>query len=594
MSAMTNPDGAYRIDGVPPRSYFVYVHPLPPALPGQTNPGDVIPPFDPDGRPIAPSGPFETIFYPGTNDVSRANPIQVAAGGLVENINFAVRGRSGYVMHSIDTRAYPNDISAVKPPYLSPSIRRPYIIASGSGLISGNAPANGLSINVLGGSSLTARPFESDPTRWARIDFDVRTLSVSADSPRHLIFAHNNDIYVLPAAFFHVEKLPPGILNIIPLTEGTQKLAQITGTNFSEASRVYFDGVAATVRDFDELSGRLTVIPPPAPVNHRASVVVLNPDGQSSLFLQGDTPSTYTYFPDGQSLAAAGVISLNVSPSSLSAGSETMLQIDAPGANFIEGQTTVGFGNADIVAKQVSVVSPTRLLVNVAVSGTAQPAPAHVTIISGLQMITQQFAFQIAPFSRSFWLSSNIVNAATGQPGVTAGAQAVLTVGASPVTLAIVNVGLLLNDRPIPVSSVVNGQITFTVPAGTVAGPVVLRVDAGGERSLPIMMIVDPPPPRILSAAPESEPDGSPLHAGQLVSLTVADLERQGSVVDAAKIAVKLGGIDVKVAQVVQQQENSHKVLVYLPETTPTGDNLPLTLSINSRTSEPLAVSVGE
>ena len=38
-----------------------------------------------------------------------------------------------------------------------------------------------------------------------------------------------------------------------------------------------------------------------------------------------------------------------------------MLQIDAPGASFVDGQTTVGFGNSDIVVKQIYVASPTRL-----------------------------------------------------------------------------------------------------------------------------------------------------------------------------------------------------------------------------------------
>ena len=44
-------------------------------------------------------------------------------------------------------------------------------------------------------------------------------------------------------------------------------MAVITGTNLSEASRVFFDGVDAVVRDFDAVSGRLTVVPPVAPVN---------------------------------------------------------------------------------------------------------------------------------------------------------------------------------------------------------------------------------------------------------------------------------------------------------------------------------------
>ncbi len=61
---------------------------------------------------------------------------------------------------------------------------------------------------MLGGATLSVRPYSPAPTSYAQIDFDVRTLSFSVDSPRHLVFSQNGDIYVLPAAFFHVEKLP--------------------------------------------------------------------------------------------------------------------------------------------------------------------------------------------------------------------------------------------------------------------------------------------------------------------------------------------------------------------------------------------------
>ena len=57
ISALTNPDGSYRIDGLPPDTYWVYVHPLPPTA-------DLVLPVNPDGEPVAASGPIETIFYP--------------------------------------------------------------------------------------------------------------------------------------------------------------------------------------------------------------------------------------------------------------------------------------------------------------------------------------------------------------------------------------------------------------------------------------------------------------------------------------------------------------------------------------------------
>ena len=63
----------------------------------------------------------------------------------------------------------------------------------------------------------------------------------------------------------------------------------------------------------------------------------------------------------------------------------------------------------------------------VAVSASAQAGLTNLTIVSGLQMTTQASAFQIGPAFRSFWISSDILNASTAAPGVAAGSQAVLT-----------------------------------------------------------------------------------------------------------------------------------------------------------------------
>jgi hypothetical protein len=157
ISTLTNPDGTYRIAGLPPRQYFVYVHPLPPARQGQATPGDIVFPLDSEGRSLGPGNPFLTIFYPGTNDPNRAFTVAPSPGQTVENVDFAVRTRPGHTIHSVDTYAYPGTF-AVKPPYLSPNIPYPFLVAGGSGLFSGTNMTAGLSVSVLGGASLSARP----------------------------------------------------------------------------------------------------------------------------------------------------------------------------------------------------------------------------------------------------------------------------------------------------------------------------------------------------------------------------------------------------------------------------------------------------
>ena len=63
ISTLTNPDGTLRIEGLPPRSYYVYVHPLPPPVQAQTTFADIIYPIDEDGRSLGPGVPFDTVFF---------------------------------------------------------------------------------------------------------------------------------------------------------------------------------------------------------------------------------------------------------------------------------------------------------------------------------------------------------------------------------------------------------------------------------------------------------------------------------------------------------------------------------------------------
>ena len=65
ISSLTNPDGTYKIDGIPPGAYFVYVNPLP-------QDANIISPVDPDGNTVNPSGPFNGVFFPNTINMTKA------------------------------------------------------------------------------------------------------------------------------------------------------------------------------------------------------------------------------------------------------------------------------------------------------------------------------------------------------------------------------------------------------------------------------------------------------------------------------------------------------------------------------------------
>lgn len=584
VSTLTNPDGTYRIEGLPPRSYYVYAHPLPPPIQGQTTPGDVVPPIDSDRRPFPAAGPFDTVFFPGVEDVGRAFIVPVAAGGSVENINFNVRPRATPGIHSVETFAFQGS-TAFRPPYLSPGTTRPFIVATGAGLISGAGPVPGLTATILGGGTLGVRPYAPAPTSFIQLDFDPRQLLISPDSARHIVFSLNNDVYVLPAAFFHVERQAPAIMSVTPSFDATGRGAVITGTNLLLETRILFDGVPAQVRGFEESGGigKITVSVPAGTPGHRATIVALNPDGQSSLFHPPELLQTYSY--DGATLAAAGV---TVTPAALPAGTEAMVQVDAPGASFAEKQVAVSFGSSDVVARRVWVVSPTRLLVNVSAAASAQPGVLNMTVASGLQLITQPSVMQVTgPQARSFWLTSWYMNTATGQPFVTAGSPVTLLVGASPTPITAANTAVILNEVRIPVLAASGNSVSFLIPAGTPLGPTVLRLETAGERSLPIILPIEPPAPRILSVTTIPALDGRGPRPGDNLVLKVQNLDPEKSTV-----LTYFAGREVKPLAVLRELEG-HSVVVRVPDDTLTGMDILITVSADSRVSDPIRIRVG-
>lgn len=580
VSTLTNPDGTYRIEGLPaPRTYYVYVHPLPPPREGQTTPGDIVAPLDPDGRPLAAGLPFDTVFYTanggassGTRDAVFATQVPAAAGTPTENINFAVRQKADYGIHSVETLAF-QGTQVLRPAYLNGSMATPRVYATGPGLIStAGGPVSGLTATVLGGASLFVSPHPSD-SRWVQLSVNPQTLLISSDSARHVVFSANNDIYVRPSAFFHVERPAPQILGVSPAVEGTTRVAMVLGTNFTAETRILFDGVAGQVRAIDVAPGvaRLTVIPPAGVVGHRAVVAALNADGQSSLVFPVEQ-ATYVYPAEGSAppLSVAGI-----TPNLLPAGTESTIRIDG---FFPDPQVTVGFGNSDVTVRRVWVQNSSRLWINVAVAANAQPAAANLTILSGLQLLSQPFAISVQPPQpRPFWLTSNYINPTTGQALAFAGSQVTIQVGAIPVALNASTISVLLNEGGrVPLTSAANNLITFQVPADMPLGPMQVRLDTGTERSLPITIPVDQAPPRIVSAVVNSD----------VVLLSVSNLERD------ADVSVEIGGKSSRVVQVTPDGGNQ-RLTVEVPTDAPRGADVRLTVSAGSRISEPVSLKIG-
>jgi uncharacterized protein (TIGR03437 family) len=260
--------------------------------------------------------------------------------------------------------------------------------------------------------------------------------------------------------------------------------------------------------------------------------------------------------------------------------------VEISGSNFLEGQTVVGFGSPDVVARRTWVASPNRLLSNVWVSPSASPfASTSVTVSSGLRLVTQQSAFFIQPANPRQIL-------VTAPASVQSGAAATVVVSnLAPGS----NVSVTLNGNPVPATAF-GSQVSFLVPVGLAAGPAILRLQVGGEASLPLVVNVAPPPPTVslvlngIVALSATLPSGvtvdpsRPARPGDFLTLVV---NGAGEIVAGqTRLTVEVGGVTHTPLQVaaVPGLPNVHHVLIVLAPNVPAGQ-VPVTVTVDGRVS---------
>jgi hypothetical protein len=596
ISTVTNPDGTYAIRGIPPGGYLLYVHPLPPALIGETWPGNVVPAQGPEGGYLlSDSGAFETHFYPGTRDASFASMQYLSAGETKTDIDFFVQRRTAPAVSSVTVYGYYGS-TAVKPaPVVNAvttdgAVRGSALVAIGNGLVtSSNTLVPGLSVRVLGdaGANIPSNSVKYYTSGYIR--FDAYSGFGWAPGPRHLLFTTPDDLYVLPAGVLLVSNQGPQISSVsVGTDERGNRAAIISGSNFDSGTRIFFDGVEAPIVERSQ-DGALVVTPPTAPGGHRANVVALNSDGQSSLFTQPDAGSAYLYDP-----AEAPLVW--VTPSALAAGSETMVEITGVNTSFTSGQTVIGFGTSDIAVRRVWVVAPDRILANVSVAPSAASTSTTLTVATGLRLATIPFGFQIMSASsnpqRSMMVPP-VINSATGTAGVWAGGTGVLTVtnlhaSAGMLTLTVADAGA-------EVLSVSGNQVTFRVPAELPVGPAILRLQVQGSDAIaPIVMDISPPPPVI--AAVYSNPgvltdSDNPVRPGSILGVLVTGLPDSLLKQESSRVKVNVGGVEQSAFR-VSSDSGGILVQVLLSANAPTGEQVPVTVTYSGVSSAPVSVTV--
>lgn len=528
IGTLTHPDGSYRIDGLAPGQYFLYTHPLPPALQGEATPGNVVLPVDSAGRPLPGGQQFDTVFYPASR-IPFAT-VEVVANTSKDGINFSVtRRNTPSSIHSVQTYSFPGQ-RAVKPAHVYTSGARNLVVISGTGLIQGGQPAPGLQIGSISGVVSVApggiQRYAPSPDFYLQAEFQFGQFA--SESPGHLIFSRNNDLYVLPYGLRVVERAAPQIESV---TRGDASDVVITGTGLNASTKIGFDGAFGTVRSFDEISGRLTVTAPQAAVGTTMHVVAYGADGQSSLFMQ---PAVNYANPLSDSDAAT------LSATSLPSGTESLLEIS--GTNFSDASTSIGFGTPDITVQRVWFPSPNRMMANVLVAPGTSGNTYNFTVLNGLRLTTQTGALQVTA-SKAGWLT--LPPSTNG--GLVSGATATLQLNGLSIN-GLTPLQLTVNDRPAQILSVEGSTITFTVPTGLAPGVAVVRVQNGAEVALPLAVPVVQQMASIssvtagfgVSITPER-----PARYGELISLLVTGLpENSVPAGSQPKITLSIGGIE--------------------------------------------------
>lgn len=157
VSAFTNPDGTFRIDGIPPGPYYLYVHTLPPDA-------NINGPWNADGSVAAPTGPVNSLFYPGSFSPAQAAPISVQPGIITPGINVATAARAAVSLYDDVIYSYVNN-APVQPAFVNMAAGPATVVASGIGLGSnGQAPGLGCRSSAVRSRS---SPVEFGPTRRA-------------------------------------------------------------------------------------------------------------------------------------------------------------------------------------------------------------------------------------------------------------------------------------------------------------------------------------------------------------------------------------------------------------------------------------------
>jgi hypothetical protein len=412
VEAFTHQDGTYEIDGIPPGLYVVYTQSMPPKPDGYNYRLGLVYPVAADGKTSIPPNCdggtncyFETTFYPGTSDWHLAAPFGIYAGESFSGINFQVAPRASMPVSGVRAYGFPygNTVGVFSPPVLTYDgavqklvLYNPNYDTLPSGIVDANNNLiPGIGFDGLGSllqivpGTLGVYPNSPKPNNTQAVYLDVVAAFPvpfpGPPGPRHLIISSPDNVYLLPSAVRAVTELPPLISSVQAVGDGT---LAVNGMNLTGDTRVMFDGVQATLLGVAN-SQQLIVAPPPAQPGFVTHVVALDPDGQSSLFVTGDSgAATYTY-------PGSAAPALSVTSGSIPAGGSMTVDVIGTHTSFASGETYVGFGTSSVVVTGVNVIGPGHLQATATNNGTAAVPTTNINVSTGLSVIASALGYSV-------------------------------------------------------------------------------------------------------------------------------------------------------------------------------------------------------
>ena len=121
--------------------------------PREATPANIMPPADPQNDNFSANTKFVTQFFPGTQDWTQATVIGVAAGNIVNKINFTVAASAGPAVYGMQTYGYPNGVAIPAPPLVTQTREALVFFANGATVNNQSAIAPGLNVSVIGSAA---------------------------------------------------------------------------------------------------------------------------------------------------------------------------------------------------------------------------------------------------------------------------------------------------------------------------------------------------------------------------------------------------------------------------------------------------------